>query len=205
MSSLDSLARLGLDPDGGLLSVRSADLQRLERLRVVGRLSLSDADRLLELRAAQLARPAAALDAMDQANALVGFEARQSRFAVPSISVAEVRELGKLALLPGAPVHTLGAVAFRGQLLGVVDLATLLAEASSPRAQPPARLVILTHDRGHVALACDSLQGLLRTSSSGLSPARVPADRALEGTVRGVDSAGFAILDVAALFRVLSN
>ncbi len=184
---------------------QDGELRRLERLQVLGGLSAPEGDRLLELRAVELARPLVELDGRGQGDDLVAFRVGRSGFLVPAEAVAEVRETGALAPLPGAPSHVLGVAAVRGRLAGIVDLASLLSGAAPAEAHPPPRLVILEWDRGYLALACEELRGLKRMRADELAPPPIAVAKEVLDCLVGVDPEGDALLAVPSLFRLLSS
>ncbi len=178
------------------------DLESLERLSTIRVLDALDAERLLDLRAAVLARAVDGAGVGRERADLVALEIGGSRFAVPSLFVSDVRETGKLAPLPGAAPHLRGVVVFRGALIGVLDLARVFG-GDGARAEP-ARLVVVSHDEGRLALACDVLHGLRPLATGELSAPPAPADARTAELVRGVDQEGFAVLDVPKLFGWLA-
>jgi purine-binding chemotaxis protein CheW len=69
----------------------------------------------------------------------VRFRLGDESFALPVAHVLEVADLGTLAPVPGAPPSVLGVRNLRGQVVPVIDLATVLGTA---RAQEVEKLVI---------------------------------------------------------------
>ena len=82
-------------------------------------------------------------------------------YAVPVEHVLEAAELGSLREVPGARPELLGVSNLRGQILPVVDLATLLKVGSAmQRVAPPGRLLV-TEARGfQVGFAVDEVNGI---------------------------------------------
>ena len=78
-------------------------------------------------------------------------------YALPVEQVLEVAELQRLAAVPGAPRAVLGVCNLRGDVLPVVDLASLLRIES---AGEPARVVVAQNGSGLVGLAVDSVHGV---------------------------------------------
>ncbi|MDQ3631441.1 MAG: chemotaxis protein CheW [Actinomycetota bacterium] len=75
-------------------------------------------------------------------------------YAVPVACVLEVAELGDVTPVPGAPRSVLGVRNLRGQLITVVDLATLFGlEGDSPRE----RLVVTEEGDRRAGLAVESI------------------------------------------------
>jgi len=75
-------------------------------------------------------------------------------YALPVDGVLEVAELGDVTPVPGAPPAVLGVRNLRGQLVTVVDLATLLGlEADGP----PERIVVTEEGDRRAGLAVDSI------------------------------------------------
>jgi purine-binding chemotaxis protein CheW len=77
----------------------------------------------------------------------VRFRVGAENFALPVTQVLEVAELGELAPVPGAPPSVLGVRNLRGQVLPVIDLATVLGTARSTRAEK----LVITEEAGRRA------------------------------------------------------
>lgn len=75
------------------------------------------------------------------------FRVGDESYALPVEQVVEVAEIGQIAPIPGAPAAVLGVRNLRGQVVPVIDLATILG---TPREEPAERLVI-TEDAGRRA------------------------------------------------------
>jgi purine-binding chemotaxis protein CheW len=116
----------------------------------------------------------------------VRFRVGAENFALPVGQVLEVADVGPLAPVPGAPPSVLGVRNLRGQVLPVIDLATVLG---TPRAEAATQLVI-TEDAGRRAgLAIDQvtdvgdLAGPLQESDSPFLTGSTLADGDLVGVV----------------------
>ena len=77
-------------------------------------------------------------------------------YALPVESVTEVAELGDVTPVPGAPAGVLGARNLRGQVLPVIDMATVFGLSSST----PSCLIVADHDGRRAGLAVDAVAGV---------------------------------------------
>lgn len=77
-------------------------------------------------------------------------------YALPVADVLEVAELGEVTPVPGAAAAVLGVRNVRGQVLPVIDLATVLDLPTSS----PERIVIAEHGGRKAGLAVDSVAGV---------------------------------------------
>jgi purine-binding chemotaxis protein CheW len=77
-------------------------------------------------------------------------------YALPVECVTEVAELGDVTPVPGAPTGVLGARNLRGQVLPVIEMATVLGLTSST----PSRLVVAESDGRRAGLAVDAVAGV---------------------------------------------
>ena len=77
-------------------------------------------------------------------------------YALPIADVLEVAELGEVTPVPGAGAAVLGVQNLRGQVLTVVDLATVFGLAGSG----PERIVIAERGGRRAGLAVDSVTGV---------------------------------------------
>ena len=124
----------------------------------------------------------------------VRFRVGAESFALPVGQVLEVAELGSLAPVPGAPPSVLGVRNLRGQVLPVIDLATVLGTARAPGTQ---KLVIAEEAGRRAGLAIDEvtdvaeLHGETQDSDSRLLTGSTLVEGDLVGIVdvRGVFSA----------------
>jgi purine-binding chemotaxis protein CheW len=125
------------------------------------------------------------------------------RFAVDLARVAEVGRMPRITRVPGMPAWLSGVANWRGRILPVVDLRTLLgAEAAAVTTR--SRLVVLTADPMSVGLVVDAVEG---TTAVGADVAPFP------GAVPGLGAAllagqlpladgPIAVVDVDAVLRL---
>lgn len=124
------------------------------------------------------------------------------RYAVPLPAVAEVGRPPVLTRVPGVPHWLAGVANWRGRVLPVVDVRSLLAaEPAGPG--PASRLVVLAHDGFTVGLVADAVEGTLALPTR-LEPPPTTLNGAahlLAGQV--LDDAGpVGVLDVDALLAL---
>jgi purine-binding chemotaxis protein CheW len=125
------------------------------------------------------------------------------RFAADLDAVAEVGRLPAITRIPGAPGWLSGVANWRGRLLPVLDLRSLLgAEVAAPGTAT--RLVVLTADGVTVGIIVDGVEG---TGALGCAVEEFPAalaDRGsmlLAGQVPTADGP-IAVLDTRAVLRL---
>ena len=78
-------------------------------------------------------------------------------YALPVADVLEIAEYGEVAPVPGAAPAVLGVRNLRGQVLPVVDLASVFGLA---RSGPPERIVVTDEGGRTAGLAVDSVVGV---------------------------------------------
>jgi purine-binding chemotaxis protein CheW len=116
----------------------------------------------------------------------VRFRVGTESYAVPVEQVLEVAVLGALAPVPGAPPAVLGVQNLRGQVLPVVDLATVFG---LQRDGPAKRLVITESQGRRAGLAIDEvvdvgeLAGAVHDSDSDFLSGAALAEGDLVGVV----------------------
>ena len=152
---------------------------------------------ILRQRARRLARPtvdsllAGGIDA-------IAFSLGRERYAVEARYVFAVFRLESLTPLPGARAPVAGVTPWRGDVLTVLDIRSLIG-ASSTSLDDLARVIVLGADRPEFGLLADRLDDPLRLEPGSVHP--LSADRASRGSeiLRGVTSDAVVILDALAL------
>ena len=105
-----------------------------------------------------------------------------SRFAVPVGTVIEVAEVPAWTRVPGVPEWIRGVTNLRGEVLAVVDLATLLGlEVSEVAPSSRARLLVArcAQEEMTAGVLVDGVQGMVRLTRSELTT----PDKAVTGEV----------------------
>ncbi|WP_167759667.1 chemotaxis protein CheW [Massilia horti] len=159
-------------------------------------------NRVLQARAAALARPAPELvdsASADQFEVLV-FEVAGERYAVANTWVARALPMPALTALPGTPNHVVGIVPYGGRVLAVLDLRSLLALPLS-RLVEPTGLVLLQGAAVEFALLADAIAGVRRYRLADLGPEPERLGRMRPGYLLGVTPDRTAVLDAEKLLN----
>jgi two-component system chemotaxis response regulator CheV len=112
-------------------------------------------------------------------------------YALDVSHVSEVDELGEPTPVPGAPAAIVGVHNVRGQVVPVVDVASLLGLAGGPA---PKRVVIAEEGRRRAALAVHAVDDV----AEALEPSE-QSDSPLVSGVALVDGVLVGMLDLPAL------
>lgn len=88
---------------------------------------------------------------------LLTFDLGGVRHGLPIDCVRAVAPLPKVTRLPGAPAMLDGLVAWRGMVVNLFALATLLDRDTAGAAT----MIVLRHDAPHLALSVDSVSGVV--------------------------------------------
>jgi purine-binding chemotaxis protein CheW len=125
------------------------------------------------------------------------------RFAIGLGSVAEVGRLPRVTRVPGVPTWLAGVANWRGRILPVLDLRSVLG-GEHVELTPRGRLVVLATDVATVGMVVDAVDG---TTTIAEEVAEFPA--ALPGAGAGLVAGQLpradgpiAVLDVAAILRL---
>jgi chemotaxis signal transduction protein len=116
-------------------------------------------------------------------------------YAIPIERVREIVQPRALTRIPRAPAWLVGAIALRGEIVEVVDLAQRLRR---DRTMPgPASRIVVIHaeDEGVAGLLVDSVTGVLRASEADFVVCGEGDFRAVEEMVR-VGEAFFGVVDL---------
>jgi chemotaxis signal transduction protein len=126
------------------------------------------------------------------------------RYALPMASVAEVGRPPALTRVPGLPGWVAGVANWRGRVLAVLDLRTLLA--GDPAAlDRRGRLVVLHHEGVRLGVLVEAVAGSAELDPEALEPslAHLPAGTGslLTGQVTDADGP-YGVLDLDAVLAL---
>lgn len=119
---------------------------------------------VLEERARALARPVGTPTPIDQLEA-VTFALANEVYAIESRYVVEVFRLGELSPLPGAKPPVFGVTAWRGELLTILDLRTVLGLRVTAL-NDLSRMLVLGADRPVFGILADAVRDLVTLPAS---------------------------------------
>ena len=126
------------------------------------------------------------------------------RYALPMASVAEVGRPPALTRVPGLPGFVAGVANWRGRVLAVLDLRSLLAADTGPLDRR-GRLVVLHHGSVRVGLLVESVAGGAQLDPEALEPAlaHLPEStgRLLSGQVTDAEGP-YGVLDLDAVLAL---
>lgn len=127
-----------------------------------------------------------------------------SRYALPMEAVAEVGRPPSLTRVPGVPGWLAGVANWRGRVLAVIDLRSLLAAPLAPLDRR-ARLVVLNRGGVPVGLLTEGVEGTYLLDDEQIEPslAHLPDSAAdlLAGQTTDVGGP-CGVLDLDAVFRL---
>ena len=129
------------------------------------------------------------------------------RYALPMSSVAEVGRPPSLTRVPGLPGWVAGVANWRGRVLAVLDLRSLLAADPGPLDRR-GRLVVLHHEGVRVGLLVEAVAGGAELDPEALEPAlaHLPASTGslLSGQVTDADGP-YGVLDLDAVLALAES
>jgi purine-binding chemotaxis protein CheW len=130
-----------------------------------------------------------------------------SRFAVAMAGVAEVTALPAVTRLPGAPGWLVGVANWRGRMLPVIDIRSLVGVPVTPLASSARLVVVMSGPRAEVTagLVAEAVPGVYDVAIDALSapPATLPPEAARLVAGQVSDALGpIAVLDVPALLAL---
>ncbi|HET8648462.1 MAG TPA: CheW domain-containing protein [Gemmatimonadales bacterium] len=160
--------------------------------------SAGAADQILRERARQLMRPPAPETRADEFEA-IAFTIGRERYALRSESVLAICGVARLTPVPGAAPPVAGVMAWRGEVLTVLDLRQLLSDPAAPLVRA-GEVLVIGDARTSFGLMIDDRPELLQITTT-TSPSHGPGRPYLSG----VTGDGLLILDIAALIRRLTE
>jgi purine-binding chemotaxis protein CheW len=129
------------------------------------------------------------------------------RYALPLPAVAEVGRPPALTRVPGLPEWVAGVANWRGRVLGVVDVRTLLAGEAAPLDRR-GRLVVLNRGPVAVGLLTEGVEGTAVVDPTALEPtlAHLPTSAGALLTGQVTDPRGpVGLLDLDALLGLADS
>jgi purine-binding chemotaxis protein CheW len=129
------------------------------------------------------------------------------RYALPMASVAEVGRPPGLTRVPGLPAWVAGVANWRGRVLAVLDLRSLLA-ADTPSLDRRGRLVVLHHGDVRVGLLVESVAGGAQLDPEAVEPALVHLPESTLSLLAGqvTDEHGpYGVLDLDAVLALAES
>jgi purine-binding chemotaxis protein CheW len=173
-------------------------LERLSQAVEPGARPPQERHRILDARAAELARPLTT-PAAEESLDLVCFRCGVQAYG---LSLEQVTAVVPCALLrvPGLGDLHLGVFNYRGTTVAAIDLALLLGQARTECADRISA-VIVEADRRRLGLIADDLVGIVRCPTADIRPLQVAEDAHAHGAVVGVTGQGWLVLDAVYLLR----
>lgn len=168
------------------------------RLAEIDEPSEAAATRVLERRAAALARPHAEADAAGETLDLLVFSVAGERYGVDARDVEDVLRLPEPIPVPFTPPAVLGVSAHRGRIIAVVDVARL--RSGRDWRDPEAGIVVVVGRDAPFGIRADAIEGVESAPAQAAAPGG-EAEREDNPVIRGVTDRMVAIVDVEALIR----
>lgn len=144
---------------------------------------------------------------METAEELVVVRLGGCRYALPMASVAEVGRPPSLTRVPGLPAWVAGVANWRGRVLAVLDLRSLLA-ADAGSLDRRGRLVVLNHGGTRVGVLVESVAGGAALDPESVEPALAHLPESTSSLLAGqvTDSEGpYGVLDLDAVLALASS
>jgi purine-binding chemotaxis protein CheW len=162
--------------------------------------AVQDKKAILRNRARELAREPESRTGDEAVLELVKFALAGEQYAIESTQIREVFSVRDLAPLPCTPSFVLGIVNFRGQILTLIDIRSVL-ELSTSKRTDTAEVIVVDVDDTQVGLLADQVLGVYRTRQDDLQvcPATLTGIRA--EYLLGITEDRTAVLDMSGILR----
>ena len=141
---------------------------------------------------------------MDTLAELVVVRLGGCRYALPMASVAEVGRPPALTRVPGLPAFVAGVANWRGRVLAVLDLRSLLQSGTEPLDRR-GRLVVLQHAGVRVGLLVEQVAGGAQLDPEAVEPTLAHLPASTGGLLAGqvTDAEGpYGVLDLDAVLAL---
>lgn len=165
-----------------------------------GALSRERAKAILDERARQLARvPAANTSAADQMEVTV-FRLASETYAMETVYIRTVIRPPTIARVPDVPPFLLGVINLRGEVLGVVDLRSLL-RVEQPVITEKSRILILGDERPEFGVLVDAVDEVTNLHIDQILKPPGSLSSVGRDYIRGVTSNALIVIDGGLLLR----
>lgn len=151
---------------------------------------------VLRERARQLASQQTA-SAHEQSLDLVVFRRGKARYGIESAQTAAVLQASPTPL-PGVPPFYLGVIAHRGTVCALVDIGLLFGLGPCERSGP-LHAIVCAVDSSAIAIAADTIEGLIRVDASSLSSLAEGEQR--HAAIRGLTADATMVIDGSILTK----
>ncbi len=130
----------------------------------------------------------------------------RSRYGVAMSDVAEVVSVPRITRVPGTPEWLTGVVNWRGRVLAVLDLRSVIGHDQSPLPSS-ARVVVISADGIEAGLIVEAVSGLLSADAGPVEPVPATVGSAASELITGLvdDQGPLALLDVPAVLRLRAS
>jgi len=156
-----------------------------------------DITRILEERAAALARSSNDEETSGETISLVVLVVGDERYGVEVQDVQEIEPLDKITPIPGTPAFWSGVVNLRGSMYAVLDIERYLGLPASDGAEHP-KVALVSRGGISVGLLVDEVAEIRQVRSSEIGPPLADGSSKAE-VVRGVTPDMLSVLDLEAL------
>ena len=176
--------------------------QRLERTRTAVERELrpdpDEQQRILRIRAQELAREPEAELGADSFLEVVEFRLAQEAYALESVCVSAVDRLKDVTLVPCTPPFVVGIINVRGRIVSVIDLKRFF-DLPTESLTDLSRVIIIHSDTMEFGILADAIVGTRRVLLDELQPSLSTLTGVREEYFRGVTADGTVILDARRL------
>jgi purine-binding chemotaxis protein CheW len=153
---------------------------------------------------AQLSSSATSAEAGSQPLQCLTFSLGRQPYAVPILSVQEIRRYTPPTALPGVPGHVLGVVNLRGSVVPVFDLRMRFACAEATIDRLTVIIVVSVYGR-HVGLVVDDVSKVLSIREGMLQPSPQLASHIDISFVSGLVRDGEALVTLLDIERLTAD
>ena len=135
---------------------------------------------------------------------LVTFRLKDETYGINVMQVQEVLRVSEIAPVPGAPIHVLGIINLRGNVVTVVDTRTRFGLPAT-KVDDASRIVIIESDEQVVGIMVDSVAEVVELRYSEIDAAPNVGNEDASRYIQGVASREDGLLIVVDLNKLLTE
>ncbi len=130
----------------------------------------------------------------------VVFRLASERYCMAVTYVEEIQPMKPITVIPGTPMHIVGAVNIRGTILPIIDLRSFLGLGQTDPSDG-SKLIVIRAEQLHVGIITDSVEEVFDVAAEEIGSQIATLSGAPEEFMKGVTNNSIIVIDIGALAK----